>query len=347
MKKLCTLDFPPQKGGIQSYVLDIARHELSDGDVVVAAGCAIDDLTDASLKPVSVKRQGNILRLIHQKLPLLSIFFDTLFDRTTTEFIAANVYAAIPLWLTNKIRRIDYSVCTHGGELLALPGASLRGAILRKVLTDATSVRAVSRYTRTLLERGGVTREVIFAPPKIDRPQLIQRKRPDDQSFRILAVARLVPHKGIDVLIRAVASLNDTKLSLTIVGNGPCRKELEALTGSMPSNQISFTGSLDKCELERIYSQTDCLILPSLERSDGVEGFGIVLIEAMARGIPVIASRCGGIPGVLDNGECGILVEPGNIAQLTDAIIRLKADHDYRESIATRGRIHAENNYVR
>jgi glycosyltransferase involved in cell wall biosynthesis len=92
------------------------------------------------------------------------------------------------------------------------------------------------------------------------------------------------------------------------------------------AERITFAGQLTDAQLAQVYCATDVLVLPSVATAAGVEGFGIVLLEAMAFSVPVVASATGGVPEVLDEGKCGLLVEPGSVDALAQGLLMLWRD---------------------
>ncbi len=146
-------------------------------------------------------------------------------------------------------------------------------------------------------------------------------------------VARLIPQKGIQYLIQA-ATLLKKKFSdfrVLVVGDGPFRQELEELTVSTGmKGKIIFTGF--RSDIPRILAAIDLFVLPTLE-----EGMSVAILEAMCSSKPVIASRSGGVPEVV-NEETGILVEPGDSGELATAIGTLLSDAKARERMGNAGR---------
>lgn len=157
---------------------------------------------------------------------------------------------------------------------------------------------------------------------------------PSGDGLRLLAVGRLSHYKGFDVLIRALARVDDAHLLL--IGDGDCGDDLRALaekngTGS----RILFAGTLDDEALLSAYAAADAFVLPSLNRG---EAFGLVLLEAMRARLPVIASAIpgSGIGEVVVDGETGLLTAPGDADALAAAITRLR-DPELRRRLGTRG----------
>ena len=143
----------------------------------------------------------------------------------------------------------------------------------------------------------------------------------------LLCVARLSPEKGVEHLIRAVPLLTAKlpHLKLWIAGDGPERKNLEKLADALKlKGRIHFLGR--RHDVPELLALADIFILPSL-----YEAMGIAIAEAMAAGLPVIATKVGGVPGIIDDGVHGILVEPQSPEALAEAIEHLAADRTLRE----------------
>jgi glycosyltransferase involved in cell wall biosynthesis len=153
---------------------------------------------------------------------------------------------------------------------------------------------------------------------------------------QILAVAELRDYKGIDVLIRAAAPLllETPSLRLALAGDGPLRDELERLASSLGiRSQTSFLGTQTEAEIGELLRTCQVKVLPS--RS---ESFGIALIEAMACKAPVIGSRVGGIPEVIEDEVSGLLVERENERALTAALRRILTDNSLGMKFGENGR---------
>jgi glycosyltransferase involved in cell wall biosynthesis len=119
-----------------------------------------------------------------------------------------------------------------------------------------------------------------------------------------------------------------------IVGDGPQLYILNALSAKKGINdRVIIKTNVSDDELWKEYEKASIFILPSII-DKGTEGFGIVLLEAMAHSVPVIASNTGGIAEVLDNGSCGVLVEPGNAAAISEAIKKLYGDINLRSALS-------------
>jgi glycosyltransferase involved in cell wall biosynthesis len=156
------------------------------------------------------------------------------------------------------------------------------------------------------------------------------------QGFLIGYVGRLVPEKGVDLLLKAVAGM-DAVWRLAIVGAGPERESLETLARRLGLvDRVSFEGDISSVRMPAFYRELDVLVVPSRSRPNWVEQFGRVLIEAMSCGVPVVASDCGEIPRVVD--DAGLIFPEGGTEALQECLTRLMRDPELWEVLARRGR---------
>jgi len=186
--------------------------------------------------------------------------------------------------------------------------------------------RAAGAYTCNveageILRRKGLRPIPVLLPLGVD----VERFEPVDHpppsgTLRVGFVGRLIPHKGVDVLLEAVAS--DDRMRVEIFGAGP---ELEALTGRAArlglTDRVTFHGHVEEEAIPATYRRFDVLAVPSVPTPGWLEQFGRVVVEAQASGIPVVASASGALPDVV--GERGLLVAPGDPEALRAALGRL------------------------
>lgn len=144
--------------------------------------------------------------------------------------------------------------------------------------------------------------------------------------------------KGLEVLLRAVAhnARSGAPCQLLVVGDGDLRQRYEAMAHTLGIvEQVRFAGNALREELPDFYRLADVFVLPSVGRS---EAFGMVSLEAMASGTPVVASRLPGVRTVVEDGRTGLLVEPANVQELSIALARLLADPEERRRMGQAGR---------
>jgi glycosyltransferase involved in cell wall biosynthesis len=333
VKLLITLDFPPGIGGIQKYLFSIVKYCYTENDRVFVGGIkgknCDNNQSDISAK---VKYFYTPLSRINSKLSLISMIFSyiCLSKRYKNELNVecGNIYAAIIPWICSGVTKQQYSIYTYGTELIALNKKSFKNMLLKMVFHKAKKVFTISLYSKKIIQRLGIEQEIDIIHPRIELPKEFKDfKKKDNNIYSILSVGRLVQHKGHTNLIAAAKILleKEKEYRFIILGDGPLYTTLKVMSESLGIEEyMSIKENLSDELVYDEFSKADLFVLPSIETSKGVEGFGIVLLEAMAFHVPIVASASGGIPEVLDNGSCGILVEPGNTDQLAKAIHEIR-----------------------
>jgi glycosyltransferase involved in cell wall biosynthesis len=195
---------------------------------------------------------------------------------------------------------------------------------------------APSAFIRDKLVAGGYPADRIRVVPNfVDRDAVRPSFEPGD---RFVYVGRLVKEKGVDVLIDATAG---TDLSITIVGDGPLRGELEARARRVGAD-AEFRGYLEPEAAAEVVAHSRAVVLPARWHENGP----LAVIEAMAAGKPVIASRTGGLPELIVDGENGLLVPPDDPDRLREALLRLHRAPDEAERMGREGRARAERRHA-
>lgn len=153
--------------------------------------------------------------------------------------------------------------------------------------------------------------------------------QPDPQRFTVLCVCRLYPRKRVDALLRAAAALRARipNLAVRIIGNGPQRESLHTLWRELGLEAtVEWLGDVSQAQLAAAYQRANVFCLPSVQ-----EGFGIVFLEAMAMGCPIVATRASAVPEVVRH---GVLVEPESDGAIADGIYSLYADERLCRNLA-------------
>jgi len=198
---------------------------------------------------------------------------------------------------------------------------------------------ALTKFAADRLELAGIPKDrVIVKPNAIDTS--IPAGDIRDRDKKLLFVGRLSEEKGIRFLLEAWLNMRD--VPLRIVGDGPLRHELEAFVHSH-NLPVEFLGFLDRSALLTVLRRGRALVFPSL----WFEGMPMTLLEAMAVGTPVIASRIGGMPEIIQHGSNGLLFDAGNAEQLQACVRRLRADQQLQIvlSHAARRRVYEQYGY--
>ena len=213
------------------------------------------------------------------------------------------------VFLKKKVLKEDYSTCwctpyiknalDHANKIIAV------SMPLKEALFSYTSQASISIIPNSV--------DIdLFCPP-------LQKKQ--KENFSYLTVCNLEKRKNVDLLLKSFQKVykNDPKSDLVIVGEGPERAYLERLAKELEiSRGVSFRGALSRQEVSQSFQEADAFVLASQN-----ESFGVVCIEALASGIPVIATKCGG-PETIVTPDGGLLVEKDDEISLTNALIQIK-----------------------
>jgi phosphatidyl-myo-inositol dimannoside synthase len=351
---LVTNDFPPRRGGIQSYLVDLVTRLAAAGEhtlTVYAPQWKDADAFDARTAGYRVVRHPGTLML-----PVPSV--DARMRRLIGEHDIDTVWfgAAAPLaLLAGRARRAGVRrvlASTHGHEVgwSMLPGAR---SVLRRIGDECDVVTYVSRYTRDRFASAfGPRAGLEHLPPGVDT----ERFRPDPASreemrtrFRlgelptVVCLSRLVPRKGQDMLIRALPAIRQRVdgAALVIVGGGPYLDTLRGLAErSGVTDHVTFTGGVPFAELPAYHAMADVFAMPCRTRGAGldVEGLGIVFLEASATGVPVVAGSSGGAPETVQHNKTGMVVDGTSVQQIVDTVSELLADPGRAAEMGAAGR---------
>jgi phosphatidylinositol alpha-1,6-mannosyltransferase len=269
--------------------------------------------------------------------------------------------------IAHYTRRIPYLVYVNGADLLREMEATNRSMRRRiggkRILAGASGIVATSAWVGTLAEDAmrefGVKSappvgvfdlgtDPVFFNPSRDTRELRTRWRIGNAPL-ILTVARLVPHKGQDVVIKAVASLRGEfpALRYAIVGVGPDEARLRDLTGSLGmTDRIIFAGALSDDEVAEAYATSTVYAgLSRVEEGIHAEGFGISFLEAAASGVPSVAGDSGGVRSAVRDGITGIVVPPTDVGAVANALRTFLSDEAKRTGMGQAGRKLVETYY--
>lgn len=221
----------------------------------------------------------------------------------------------------SKKYQIPYIITEHSSSILNKKQTKWKGKLMNDVYDSAEVVIAVGSALKNTLEQHYTKNKVVVIPNSVNTqlftPGAVNKKRP----FTLISVGSLIPAKGFDLLIKAFANClkNWPGLNLIIVGEGQEKGRLNRLAEHLGvAKAIRFPGQCTQQEVALLLKQAHVLVHPS-----HFETFGIVLIEALATGIPVIATACGGPEDILTKPYLGYLVPPYNPKKLEEAICRI------------------------
>ena len=341
---LVVSDFAPRVGGIATFNTALAH--------ALAAHPRVERVLVIALQGQGTGSEETSARLTVRRLPLggLAATARTLWRelraaRRYDVFHSPNIFPVgfFALLICRYVLRKPFVATFHGTDVLTEQGSLLTRAAKAFVLRHAT-LATVSDSTRAYTVRryrlGGKYIPVIYAP----LPASSAAGHPahgrlgfDANDVIVLTVANLVRRKGVDDLIRSLQA-TAARIKLLVVGDGPERPALEHLVREIGvAARVRFAGRV--ADTDPYYRVADIFALASryIKEEGDIEGLGIVLLEAQQRGLPVVATRSGGIPEAVIQGESAIVVDERDTEAFAEAFERLAADPARRRAMGERG----------
>jgi rhamnosyl/mannosyltransferase len=334
--------YAPDRGGIETVVETLCRGERTGVDTQALVLNKVNRTVDETVNGVPVRRVASVATLGSVSLA-----------PTLPRWLARAEADVIVLHEPNPMALLAYAIARPRTPLVVWFHCEvIRPRLQYKLFYEPLLTFALRRATRI----------VVASPPMANLPPLAPYQRKctvipfglERERYRlsattasrvqairanvtvpvVLFVGRLVPYKGVDVLLEAVKGLD---VQTVIVGDGPCRIPLTAMAiESGLGDRVRFLGDISDEELRAWYHACDVLVLPSVTRQ---EAFGMVQLEAMLCGHPVISTELGtGTSWVNQHEQTGIVVPPGNPTELRAALDRMCRDHELREQFGDAAR---------
>lgn len=320
--------YPPHMGGIETHLQTLCREVGRHAEVKVVVAGDRRRLSRANVDGIALARMGTLFSLA--SAPVCA---------GMVREIRRSAADIVHLHMPNPTGALAYLASRHRGRLLVTWHSDiLRQRMLKRVFMPAERTilqmaRAIVVTSENYLQTSAPLRayqtkcRVIPYGIALERFAALQERQVQELRARhgpriVLAIGRMVYYKGFEFLIRAMRRV---RAKLVLIGDGPLRPALEREAAALGvANRISFVGELQNEFTPPYYQAADLFVLPSVART---EAFGIVQIEAMASGKPVINTHLdSGVPAVSLHGLTGITVPPGNPQALGDAINQLLDD---------------------
>lgn len=228
--------------------------------------------------------------------------------------------------------------CYRDSYAASFVAASVAAATRRSRALDLISIFVCPTvFSRQKLIEGGLPADKIWTKPHfVDAAAIAPRLTPGNY---VLYLGRLSPEKGVLGLVRALADCPD--IPLKIAGSGPLESEIRTFLREKRINHVELVGFKAGAEKWDVLRNSACVVLPS----ESYETFGLAVLEAYAAGKPVIASRLGALPFIIDDGKSGLLFEPGNRRDLTAKLRQLLACPAQMERMGRYGRVLVDTKY--
>jgi glycosyltransferase involved in cell wall biosynthesis len=258
-------------------------------------------------------------------------------DRLHAHFVDR---AAVVALVAGRLLDLPWSATAHANDIYVRP------VLLPEKLTGATFVATCTRYNERHLRSVAPDAAIRCIYHGLDLRGYEPRTAEGRARPLLLSVAQLKEKKGLGYLLDACRALTDrgVDVDVEIVGEGPLRARLEAQADALGlTDRVRFLGALPHDEVVARYAEATAFVLPCVTASDGDrDGIPNVILEAMAMGLPVVSTRHSGIPEAVEDGETGLLVEPGDTDALADALATLLADPERGDWMGAAGRRRVE-----
>jgi len=360
-----TNDFPPQSGGIQTFIEGLI-YQLPPESVVVHTSSQSSEVEQARYDQKIFHQLGAIVVRDRQRILLPTPGLRARVAGTIHAHSIKTVVfgASVPLGLlAPSLRRLGVTrmvALTHGHEVW-WSKVPLFSHLLRRVARSVDVLTYLGSFTKSAISAALDARDLqklMALPPGVD----IENFHPGDKSEEllkryglsgkliILCVGRLVQRKGQDVLIKALSKVRGQfpNAQLVIAGSGNYEERLRALAKQEGVAQsVSFLGRVPFEDLPALFRSADIFASPTRERFAGleVEGLGIVYLEASASGVPVIAGDSGGSPDAVQQDVTGKVVAGSDIDGLANALTELLTDAQLRARMGSAGRLWMESQW--
>lgn len=328
-------DYHPILGGIEGNLQQVAELQAASGhDVTVLVTNPSDLPSRETINGVKLIRAN---RLVTVASTPLSVALPLILRRQQADIV--HLHFPYPLgevsqWLLNRKR--PYVITYHSDIVKQQSILRFYNPVLRRVLKNAARVMPTSEnYVRSSGYLRPIAHNCTAVPLGINTIPFSQQRAVNSEQLTILFLGRHRHYKGGDVLIRAMTTVVQGRL--LIGGDGPERAKWEALASELNlQDRVNFLGNVPENEKAALYQQADVFVLPAVNRA---EAFGIVLMEAMASGLPCVTSELGtGTSFVVQHDETGIVVPPNQPTALAAALNRLIENPALRQQMGEQGR---------
>lgn len=340
---LVSADFAPNVGGVAAHVVELGK-----------ALAALEQEVDVVTLPLGEARdyearwQG--MRVWRPRLPKAEPFYTWLLHRWLRGYLrqyprdVLHLHGMRPLGASRGLGLPVVFTNHTSGYLKRIERGGRELAKIRRRLAHIDQVLAPSEELCEATRAGGYQGPVTFIPNGVDTQAFSPGESPlraewgvkADETVILLA-RRLVEKNGVRVLAQAMTGLGDLPVRLVVAGEGPERAVMErVLAEAGMGDRALFLGSVENARMVEVYRAADVSVLPSFMEATSITG-----LESMACGLPLVGTRVGGIPALIDEGRTGLLVPPGDPEALAEALRSLVADPERRRVMGEQARARA------
>ena len=348
MKIAMVGQFPPHFGGVGVHIHTLSKKLVEEGHEVFVITYPhkeirdIDGIHVIGTKGINLPGIRGLMFKNNAKKELEDLIKKEDIDIIHGHYLFPAGAAAVEVGNKHNIKTY---VTAHGSDMFELyKSKPFMRPTIKKVLKNADGIFAVSKALRQEIIATGVSGIAEKTKLSWNSVDITKFSLKDDDSFKkefglfdkpiVLFVGNLIKRKNVGALLEA-KKIAKSDYYLVIVGDGPLSKKLRKKVEDENIPDVIFTGS--RTDVENIIPNCDFLVLPSFS-----ESFGLVLIEALACGKPVIGSDVGGISEII-NGDVGLLVNPNDISSISDSIDMLVDDEELRAKLSANARNRAKD----
>lgn len=353
MKKilLATMEFPPQVGGIASYVRQLAR-ALGAQNVVVYAPRMAEDRSHDEQESYKVVRATQLFpkvlwpRWVRAVVQMVKIIKKERIEVVLVNHVLPLGYAAL---CAKKIRKTPYIIISHGTDVTVALERPWKRRMLARVLRGAEQVvfNSDSLQRRFLEHMPEFASKCVvmypcpdkqfLSPVPVEKINELRRSLALEGKKVILSVSRMEDGKGFPHLVRAMPDIlkREPHTVWIIIGDGSKKQEvLQEIQKNSLQNVVRYLGEMSHEELPVYYQLADVFVLLTHPDHGREEGLGLVFLEASASGLPVVAGRSGGVEEAIISGTTGIVLDVRHdFAQIVDAVCEMLHDPEYRMKV--------------
>lgn len=358
---IITLEYPPQIGGIATYIYNLASHLPAQDTVVYAPKNKNQDEFDAK-NLWKTYRLNPYWNFVWPKWLRLYFQITTLVNQEKIEMLYINHVLPVGYvaYLIKKFKGIPYTLFLHGTDIEAAIAHKSKRRNFIKICKEAQTVVVNSNFLKNkllvIVEKLNDVRVVypcpsdIFLDTPVDELAISSLKSRLALSGKkvILTVARMAEGKGFPHMVRMLPEILNKVPSVIwlVVGDGPKSKEVfQMVQKNSLQNVVRFLGNIDPQELYKYYHLADLFVLLTHKDESHEEGWGTVFLEAAACGLPVVAGRVGGVEEAVIDGQTGIVVEVYQDQSVIPAVVSLLNDLETSKKMGELGKERVKNNF--
>jgi len=354
-----TTQFPPDVGGVETMSWQLSKQFHAQGISVtvlapeLAGAVEFDATQDLGIKRFSLGGSDTILAKSKQKRDLVLMLRQCLDEQRPDGILCTGWDPCAYIASLAARPRFPYFLIAHGMELMQLPlrfpARQSKAFLRRRTLKNARRIFAVSEFTRERVVALGVHRErVSVIPNGVETRPTLPANGVNGAKRILMTVSRLVPRKGHDAVLRAMPRILEEMPDVLyrIVGTGPERDRLDSLSRALKiQSNVEFYGEVSDRKRDRLLTECDIFLLPTRQTPTDFEGLGIAVLEAMQNGKPVIVTRAGGVPELVDEGRTGIVIEPDSHEALAQATLEMLKSPERARQMGQNAKLLVEERY--